>query len=127
MSQIKKIMNWWKIAIIIQTASSYAFENYPSKFRKHFFFQMLGRTNIIFALIVKPQIYRKLYIHFYFRLWQIAANFWFSKRTKDRHWQSKLYNTVSSIYRISSYSCRGNYSFLNSSSEETIQVFISLM
>ena len=30
-------------------------------------------------------------------------------------------------YRISSYSCRGNYSFLNSSSEETIQVFISLM
>ena len=24
-------------------------------------------------------------------------------------------------YRISSYSCRGNYSFLNSSSEETIQ------
>ena len=94
MSQIRKIMNWWKIAIIIQTASSYAFENYPSKFRKHFFFQMLGRTNIIFALIVKPQIYRKLYIHFYFRLWQIAANFWFSKRTKDRHWQSKLYNTV---------------------------------
>ena len=32
-----------------------------------------------------------------------------------------------SNYRISSYSCRGNYSFLNSSSEETIQVFISLM
>ena len=31
------------------------------------------------------------------------------------------------IYRISSYSCRGNYSFLNSSSEETIQVFVSLM
>ena len=30
-------------------------------------------------------------------------------------------------YRISSYNCRGNYSFLNSSSEETIQVFISLM
>ena len=30
-------------------------------------------------------------------------------------------------YRISSYSCRGNYSFLNSSSEETIQVFISLI
>ena len=29
-------------------------------------------------------------------------------------------------YRISSYDCRGNYSFLNSSSEETIQVFISL-
>ena len=25
------------------------------------------------------------------------------------------------IYRISSYNCRGNYSFLNSSSEETIQ------
>ena len=32
-----------------------------------------------------------------------------------------------SMYRISSYNCRGNYSFLNSSSEETIQVFISLM
>ena len=31
------------------------------------------------------------------------------------------------MYRISSYSCCGNYSFLNSSSEETIQVFISLM
>ena len=31
------------------------------------------------------------------------------------------------IYRISSYSCRGNYSFLNSSSEESIQVFVSLM
>ena len=30
-------------------------------------------------------------------------------------------------YRISSYSCRGNYSFLNSTSEGTIQVFISLM
>ena len=30
-------------------------------------------------------------------------------------------------YRISSYNCRGNYSFLNSSSEETNQVFISLM
>ena len=30
-------------------------------------------------------------------------------------------------YRISSYSCRGNYSFLNSSSEETIRVFLSLM
>ena len=30
-------------------------------------------------------------------------------------------------YRISSYNCCGNYSFLNSSSEETIQVFISLM
>ena len=25
------------------------------------------------------------------------------------------------VYRISSYSCRGNYSFLNSSSEETIK------
>ena len=25
------------------------------------------------------------------------------------------------IYRISSYNCRGDYSFLNSSSEETIQ------
>ena len=34
---------------------------------------------------------------------------------------------LTSDYRISSYSCRGNYSFLNSSSEETIQVFISLM
>ena len=30
-------------------------------------------------------------------------------------------------YSISSYNCRGNYSFLNSSSEETIRVFISLM
>ena len=32
-----------------------------------------------------------------------------------------------SDYRISSYNCRGNYSFLSSSSEETIQIFISLM
>ena len=28
---------------------------------------------------------------------------------------------VKTKYRISSYSCRGNYSFLNSASEETIQ------
>ena len=40
---------------------------------------------------------------------------------KDSRWPGLL------IYRISSYNCRGNYSFLNSSSEETIQVFISLM
>ena len=45
-------MNWLKIAILIQIASSYAFENYPSKFRKHFFFQKLGRTNIIFTFTV---------------------------------------------------------------------------
>ena len=35
--------------------------------------------------------------------------------------QNSIENFVFSTYRISSYSCRGNYSFLNSSSEETIQ------
>ena len=34
---------------------------------------------------------------------------------------SNMYIRIISVYRISSYSCRGNYSFLNLSSEETIQ------
>ena len=42
-------------------------------------------------------------------------------------WQFSKQFEAKTVYRISSYSCRGNYSFLNSSSEETIQVFISLM
>ena len=80
-------MNWWKIAILIQIASSYAFENYPSKFRKHFF-QKLVRTNIIFTFTVN-----------YFRLWQIKTNFrfWFSCRTTDQHWQSKLFKIATQI------------------------------
>ena len=44
----------------------------------------------------------------------------FKEQTLSR---SKLRNA----YCISSYNCRGNYSFLNSSSEETIQVFVPLM
>ena len=58
----------------------------------------------------------------------------FLQIAEDRNWlevvdikKILVPNLLIYIYRISSYSCRGNYSFLNSSSEETIQVFLSLM
>ena len=65
-------------------------------------------------------------------LWSVCEEFaTFDREFLDFASSNKVSLTVKmfrkKIYRISSYSCRGNYSFLNSSSEETIQVFISLM
>ena len=50
-------MNCWKIAILIQIASSYAFENYPSKFRKHFFSKVGKNQHYLY-------IYSKLYVSY---------------------------------------------------------------
>ena len=47
----------------------------------------------------------------------IHTSFSYSKWNMDEIFGLKFHLA----YRISSYSCRGNYSFLNSSSEETIQ------
>ena len=52
---------------------------------------------------------------------------WDSWHCLESKFKKFRYVLINIIYRISSYNCRGNYSFLNSSSEETIQVFISLM
>ena len=62
-------------------------------------------------------------------LWKVAVKEWQSIQISTIFFSVCMCfkRTFKDIYRISSYNCRGNYSFLNSSSEETIQVFISLM
>ena len=72
----------------------------------------------LFAEIQYLQVYIK--IQFFGDISGAVSDKW--PRAFQRH------NQIMTLeYPISSYSRRGTYSFLNSSSEETIQVFVSLM